>query len=376
MVGFILVVNVGSSSLKYSLFDVDSSEFYAVAEHDISTNAPTEHIHRLKELIDSQASAEKPLLAVGYRIVHGGKRQLKHCLIDDTVVADLEAAVPLDPEHLPAQIRLVKLLRRQFHDASHIACFDTAFHSTMPRAASTLALPKRLRNKGLRRYGFHGLSYEYVTNAIRNNFPNTPHSKVVVAHLGSGASVAAIRDGVSIDTTMGLTPASGLPMSTRIGDIDPNLVSFLQSHERLSTKETARLLNFQSGLLGLGGSKDMKTLIERMDTDEDASTAVEVFVYQLVKSIGAYTAVLGGLDALVFTGGIGEQAPRIRTMVAEALSYTGIVIDTNENLANKQIISTPGSSVAVYVATTNEGTQIAKHCIRILHTNKHGDLHE
>jgi len=277
------------------------------------------------------------------------------------MLSDLQSISAFDPEHLPAEIALMEILAAKFPDMPQIACFDTAFHSAMPRVAKLLPIPRRYKAKGVQRYGFHGLSYEYLMSQPRMN------GRVILAHLGNGASLAAVRDGQPIDTSMAFTPAAGLPMSTRSGDLDPGLVGFLAQTEQMTAEQFHSMVNWQSGLLGVSEtSSDMRELLVREPNDQRAADAVALFCYQTKKWIGAFAAALSGLDALVFTGGIGQNDPVIRARICDGLGCLGIELDRQQNAANAEQISGKGSRVAVRVIRTDEELIIAKSVCRFL----------
>ncbi len=302
------------------------------------------------------------LAAVGHRLVHGGPRYSEPQRITPEFMANIEQLVPLDPDHLPAAIRGIQFISRKFPDFPQVACFDTAFHSSLPKVARLYALPRRLTEQGAVRYGFHGLSYEYVMGELRVLEGDLANGRVIIAHLGSGASITAIHGGKSVDTSMGFTPLEGLVMATRSGDLDPGAVLYLLEHEKLSAKELDTLLNQESGLLGVSGtSGDMRALVEEMKIDARAAEAVELFCYRAKKYVGAYAAVLGGLDLLVFAGGIGEHAPVIRERICNGLEFLGIDVDDPSNQANADVISKRESRVKVRVVKTNEDLMIARH---------------
>lgn len=363
MVGHILTINAGSSSVKCSLFALQSDEsLRLVRATTFNETRPAHLLHSIIAFIDSDS-----IDAMTHRLVHGGNEHTAPCIITDTVVESVHRLVPFDPEHLPLQLSIVAHLREHFSDCLHIACFDTAFHTDMPLPAQLIPLPKSLRNMGIRRFGFHGLSYEYLLGQLRQISPAEAHGRIIMAHLGSGASVVAIRDGRSVETTMGLTPASGIPMSTRSGDIDPNLPDFLRRYAKYSSKEVSRTLNFSSGLLGISGlTSDMKTLIEASPTHTDAAMAVDVFCHHVKKTIGAYAAVLGGIDTIIFSGGIGEAAPTIRARVCDGLDFLGITLVDDLNTANSEVISASHARVKVRVIPTNEALVMAHHTVSIL----------
>jgi acetate kinase len=307
------------------------------------------------------------LKAAGHRLVHGGARYTEPQRITPKFLTALQKLVPLDPDHLPAAIKGIQFVAKIFPKLAQVACFDTAFHSTLPTVAKMYALPRRLYEKDIRRYGFHGLSFEYIVGELRKLDAKRAAGRVIVAHLGSGASVVALQDGKSVDTSMGFTPLEGLVMSARSGDVDPGLLLYLLAEKKMSVKDAGTLLNKQSGLLGVSGSTgDMRELQEKAQRDAHAAEAIDLFCYRAKKYIGAYAAALGGLDALVFTGGIGERAPSVRERICSGLDFLGIRLDATQNAANAPVISAADSSVNVRVIQTNEDLMIVQHVITVL----------
>jgi len=307
------------------------------------------------------------LAAVGHRLVHGGPRYRDPQRITPEFVSEIEKLVPLDPDHMPAAIAGIQFVARKFPDLPQVACFDTAFHSTLPKVARMYALPRRLFDQGIVRYGFHGLSYEYVMSELQTLEGKLARGRVIIAHLGSGASMVAVKEGKSIDTSMGFTPLEGLVMATRSGDVDPGALLYLLENEKLSAKDMSTLLNKESGLLGVSKSTgDMKELIDKIDRDPRAEDAVDLFSYRAKKYIGAYAAALGGLDVLVFAGGIGERAPAIRKRICDGLDFLGIRLDSTANEANAPLISAAQSRVKVRVIKTNEDLMIVRHVASLL----------
>jgi len=283
------------------------------------------------------------------------------------VVADLRALVPIDPNHLPQAIAAIEAVVRAYPAVPQVVCFDTAFHSRMPRVARLYALPRDLAEGGVVRYGFHGLSYEYVVGELRRLDRGAYDGRVVVAHLGNGASMAAVRGGVGVDTTMGFTSTGGLVMGTRSGDLDPGVPLFLLEERGMSPTEVSDLVNKQAGLLGVSGtSADMRDLLEREAYDGRAAEAVALFCYQAKKFLGALAAALGGLDALVFTGGIGEHAAPVRERVCEGLGFIGIRLDPDRNAAHAPVISSDDAAVTVRVVPTDEDLMVARHTRRLI----------
>ena len=380
----VLILNAGSSSLKFAVFNSRPAlirTFTGAIDRIGSANASftlsnieskqteraeisaTDHVAGLEHLLQrlSKTSGAADFSAVGHRVVHGGPRYHKPQRVDNAMLSDLRSISAFDPEHLPAEIALMEILAAKFPDTPQIACFDTAFHSAMPRVAKLLPIPRRYEAKGVQRYGFHGLSYEYLMTQPRMN------GRVILAHLGNGASLAAVRDGQSIDTSMAFTPAAGLPMSTRSGDLDPGLVGFLAQTEQMTAEQFHSMINWQSGLLGVSEtSSDMRDLLAHEANDRRAAEAVALFCYQAKKWIGAFAAALGGLDTLVFTGGIGQNDPVIRARICDGLGFLGIELDRQQNATNADQISGKGSRVAVRVIRTDEELMIAKSVCRFL----------
>ena len=315
----VLALNSGSSSLKYGLYEVDEDEAHELATEAIETAAPdSDSFARIERAIGA-AGLPAPT-AIGHRIVHGGPRLTRHCLIDAEVIAQLEAALPFAPLHGPASLALLQLARAHFPALPQVACFDTAFHATLPNVASVLPLPRALREEGVRRYGFHGISCESILYQLRNDLPD----RLVIAHLGNGASVTAVKSGRSIDTSMGLTPSGGIVMSTRSGDLDPGALLYLMREKSLDVASIATLIDLQSGLLGISGlSGDMRVLHDNADTLPEARLAIDIFCYSTRKQIGAMIAALGGIDLLVLTGGIGEHDAHVRSAISDAMGWAG-----------------------------------------------------
>jgi len=387
----ILTINGGSSSIKFALFEADKSLVRMLAggiegiglpqgsftakglnkTDDFSRPvAAPDHRTAVGLLMDwIQERIERgALTAVGHRVVHGGPKYWEPQRITPAIIEELRQLSPFDPEHLPEEILLTEAFHRRFPHLTQIACFDTAFHHDMPRVAQLLPIPRRYEVAGVRRYGFHGLSYEFLREElVRLGDPAATTGRVILAHLGNGASLAAMRDGKSIDTSMGLTPTAGLVMSTRTGDLDPGLVWYLSRTEKMSAKQFNELANFQSGLLGVSEtSSDMRELLTQEADDVRAAEAVALFCYQAKKWIGAYAAALGGLDTLVFAGGIGENAPPVRARICAGLGFLGIELDETRNAKNAAVISTDASRATVRVIRTDEELMIARSVCRAL----------
>jgi acetate kinase len=305
--------------------------------------------------------------AVGHRVVHGMQHTAPE-LVTQGLLDELNHFMPYDPEHLPFEIELIEAFRRRHPELPQVACFDTAFHRTMPRVAELLPIPRRFDAKGVKRYGFHGLSYAYLLEELaRLGDAAATTGRVILAHLGNGASMAAVRDGKSIDTSMGFTPTAGMPMSTRSGDLDPSLAPYLAQTERITAEQFHDMVNHQSGLLGISEiSSDMRDLLVREIADVRAAEAVALFCYQAKKWIGSFASVLGGLDTLVFAGGIGENAPLIRERIAAGLTFLGIELDRTRNARNAPLISTDAGRVRVRIIRTDEALMIARSVAHLL----------
>ena len=305
--------------------------------------------------------------AVGHRVVHGMTHSEPERVTPE-LLDELHRITPYDPDHLPLEIELIEAIRQRHPALPQVACFDTAFHRTMPRVASLLPIPRRYEAAGVRRYGFHGLSYEFLMEELaRFGDPAATKGRVILAHLGNGASLAAVRDGKSIDTSMGFTPTAGLVMSSRSGDLDPGLVSYLARTEQMSASQFAEMVNQASGLLGVSEiSSDLRDLLARESGDVRAAEAVALFCYQAKKWIGSFAAALGGLDTLVFAGGIGENSPLIRSRICDQLGFLGIELGEERNTKSAPLISTDGGRVAVRVIRTDEEIMIARSVARVL----------
>ncbi len=385
----VLALNAGSSSLKFALFKEGATPERLVsgAIDRIGLSGSTftlkqtksGEIERAKISAPNHVSAINYLLrrfermamepdAIGHRVVHGGPRYREPQIVDRAMLKELRRIRAFDPEHLPAQIAIMENLAAKFPKAPQVACFDTAFHRDMPRVAKLLPIPRRYFANGLQRYGFHGLSYAYLMQELRELAgAKTAKGRVILAHLGNGASMAAVRNGKSIDTTMAFTPAAGLVMSTRSGDLDPGLMTFLAQTERMTPPQFDRMVNKESGLLGVSEtSSDMRDLLAREAKDIRAAEAVGLFCYQAKKWIGAYAAALGGLDTLVFAGGIGEHSGPVRARICEGLEFLGIKLDRSRNAAHADIISSKASRVAVRIIRTDEELMIARSVCRVL----------
>jgi len=300
--------------------------------------------------------------------VHGGEKHKKPSLITETLIKSLKNLIPFAPDHLPHQIKAIQSLHKLYPKLKQVACFDTSFHRNMPKPAKMFAIPRELYQQGVQRYGFHGLSYEYILSELKQiEIKSADSGRIIIAHLGNGASMAAVKDGRSLDTTMGFTPAGGLMMSSRSGDLDPGILIYLLKEKHLKIDRLNELINQQSGLTGISGiTSDMKVLIEKQKKEPHAAEAIELFCYQAKKCLGALTAVLGGIDLLIFTGGIGENAPEIRERICNQLDYLGIYLDKTLNEQNASVISIKDKPVIVRVIKTNEELMIGRHTRKII----------
>jgi acetate kinase len=309
-----------------------------------------------------RAGHDRPPDAVGHRVVHGGPRYSSPARVDAALLDTLRQISPLAPDHLPQAIAAIRAAEGAFPGVLQVACFDTAFHRHMPRVAQLYALPRDLLEGGIERYGFHGLSYEFIVGELRRVAPAEAAGRVIVAHLGNGASMVALRDGMSQDTTMGFTPTGGLVMSTRSGDLDPGVLLYLLEERGLSPADVRTVVSARAGLLGVSGtSSDVRDLLEREEGDLRAAEAIELFCYTARKYVGTLAAVVGGLDAMVFTGGIGEHAASIRWRICEPLSFLGVRLDPARNQRGEPVVSAEGSIVTVRVMPTDEDLMIVHH---------------
>jgi acetate kinase len=373
----ILALNSGSSSLKFGLYRVGpskigilvSGEAEAIGEPDAKFHAVDAAGDTMVSETASVAGQEEAVVrvgrfladgrfpvaaAIGHRVVHGGPTLLRHCLIDDVVLAQLTDATPFAPLHIPPALAVIRFAQANFPNCPQVACFDTSFHADMPDIARTLPIPKALRSEGIRRYGFHGLSCESIIHQLSGNLP----SRLIIAHLGNGASVTAIKDGQSIDTSMGLTPTGGVIMGTRTGDLDPGVLVYLMREKKFTATELEDLVDRQSGLLGISGlDGDMRRLHQAASSGDDARLAIEIFCYSVRKQIAAMISVLGGVDMVVFTGGIGENDEVARAMICEGLSWAGIGQAENRSWTGRDGV--PCSKTCVLPSQEDE--QIARH---------------
>ncbi|QOZ47167.1 acetate kinase [Bradyrhizobium sp. CCBAU 53340] len=386
----VLVLNSGSSSIKFGLFDISAAEPALLCkgqfdEHEdkprlVVTDPTGEKLfEKRKDEADAEGGhlfadvlafvdgrfGQGRLRAVGHRVVHGGPDYSGPVELTDGVMTRLAALTPLAPLHQPRCLEPVRAISAIRPALTQIACFDTAFHHGLAPPASRFAIPRRYEERGIRRYGFHGLSFEYVAGRLAAIAPQLTSRRIVIAHLGNGASLCALRDGRSIDTTMGLTPLDGLVMGTRCGTIDPGVLLYLQQHERMSVDAVQHLLYHESGLLGVSGiSADMRALLA--SREPAAREAIDLFTFRVAQEVAVMATTLGGLDVLVFTGGIGEHAPDIRSEIGDRLAWLGVRIDAAANDAAHERINANDSAVDVLVISTNEELTIARHCVAVL----------
>ncbi len=387
----VLTINAGSSSIKFALFDAaaqpkrqisgmldrigqpDSSLAWRDAsgtdwqKEPIATNKNTTAIQPLMKWLDSHVGIES-IRAVGHRVVHGGPTYAAPVRATSALLANLKQLSPLDPKHLPAEIDLIEAFTKHLPNVPQVACFDTAFHHDLPPYSRLLPVPRRFEAQGVRRYGFHGLSYSFLMSELeRLAGKDAARGRIILAHLGSGASMAAVHEGRPIDTTMSFTPAAGLVMATRCGDIDPGFLIYLMRSQAAGPEAIDELVNSQSGLLGISEtSPDMRDLLEKEQDDPRAGDAISIFCYQAKKWIGALAAALGGVDQLVFSGGIGEHAPPVRARICDGLEFLGIRIDATRNQQNAAVISGKQTPVVVRVIPTDEEVVIARSVLSLL----------
>jgi acetate kinase len=387
----VLIINSGSSSIKFVLYQTGEPlkrGLYGKIDRiglpdaklsftDVLANQSDEHridapnhvacVPLLVELLEKKTGVSA-VSAIGHRVVHGGPHYRDPVRVDGAMLEELRRISSFAPNHLPATIALMEAFAAKFPRVPQIACFDTAFHSTLPRVAKLLPIPRRYEAKGVQRYGFHGLSYSFLMQELEVVAgAKAAGGRVILAHLGNGASLAAVREGKSMDTSMGFTPAAGLVMSTRSGDLDPGLVAFLGRSEQMTETQFDRMIHHESGLLGVSEtSSDMRDLLARESADVRAAEAVALFCYQAKKWIGSFAAALGGLDTLVFAGGIGENCPVIRTRICDGLGFLGIELNETRNGENAAVISPEAGRVAVRVIRTDEELMIARSVCRVL----------
>lgn len=388
----LVVINSGSSSIKFAIyrlntlsqltiyanglidgigdlvtFSVKNARSEVLVDRILSATEATDH-HAIINSVHSWLLAyiaDGELLAVGHRVVHGGQQYAAPVLIDANVLSDLENLNAVAPLHQPHSLAAIRAFQKILPTLPQVACFDTAFHLTQPSVAQRFALPRHFFDEGVRHYGFHGLSYEYIVSILPSLDPSLADARIIVAHLGNGASLCAIHKGRSIATTMGFTPLDGLAMGTRCGSIDPGVLLYLMAHHNMDGQALTQLLYYESGLLGVSGiSSDMRTLLA--NDSANAQEAIELFVYRVGREIGSLTAALGGLDALLFTAGIGERSAIVRKKIGHQVAWLGLALDESANEAGSKLISSPKSKVSAWVVPTNENLMIAQQTLRLV----------
>lgn len=392
MADLLVVLNAGSSSLKFSVYRQDrlvfellvrgqiagllrAPKFLAydaqkrtVGQHEWEPGTQLGHQDAIQYLLEwgqNGPFAGHQVVAVGHRVVHGGLEFTEPVLVDDAILTRLESLAPLAPLHQPHNLSAIRAVADANPEVAQVACFDTSFHSGHETVESVFALPRELTATGIRRYGFHGLSYEYIASRLPEVDPWAGGGRTVVAHLGSGASMCAMHDGRSIASTMGFTALDGLPMGTRCGALDPGVMLYLMDQHGMDALALEKLLYRESGMLGVSGiSNDMRVLLE--SDDPRAAEAVDLFVHRIVRELGSLAAALGGLDSLVFTAGIGANSPEIRERVCRAVAWLGLEFDPDSNATSGPRISRPGSAVSAWVIPTNEELMIARHTQRLI----------
>lgn len=360
----VLALNSGSSSLKYGLYRVETAGVDTLLSGEVETHStpiPLEALIRIKTIL-GESGMPQPA-AIGHRIVHGGPALRQHCLIDRSVLAKLELAIAFAPLHTPSTLSVIRFAQENFPGIPQAACFDTTFHAGLPDVARVLPIPKALQAEGIQRYGFHGLSIESIVHQLGSDLPR----RVVVAHLGNGASITAVKSGKSIDTSMGLTPAGGVVMGTRSGDLDPCVLTYLMREKNYDAAMVEALVNRKSGLLGISGiDSDMRRLHQEASANADARLAIDMFCYAVRKQIAAMIAVLDGVDLIVFTGGIGEHDATVRAAICGGLSWIGISLDDARNRSTSNPINDSASRCLVLVLPSREDDQIVRHTRALL----------
>lgn len=384
---YAITVNGGSSSIKFAVYELGSElrvfarglieriglpDTRVIIEKSTGTESKTIGNLGFDQAVDyfveilRNLSIDQEILAIGHRIVHGGDRYLESTFLESSDIDYLENSISLAPNHLPAAVSLLRSLSRALPQIRQIGCFDTGFHRTIPKLQRLLPLPKNCRDAGLKKYGFHGISYSFLAEELQKLAPEEASGKVIFAHLGNGSSLAAVRDGRSVDTTMSFTPAAGLMMGTRTGDIDPGTVLYWMRTQNLTYDQAEELLTKRSGLLGVSGrSADMRELISAYDTDSNSRDAVDLFCLSAAKQFGMMAISLGGVDSIVFSGGIGEHAGFVRREICKRLELLGVVLDEEANTFNKSVISAHSSRVTVRVMHTDEELMIASEIVRL-----------
>ena len=368
----ILTINAGSSSIRFALYEAAAAPVRVLDGKIERLGSAAQGVDSLVQRLETQPGFAKPD-AVGHRVVHGMLHTAPERVTAE-LLGELRRITPFDPEHLPREIELIEALQQRYSSVPHVACFDTAFHRSMPRVATLLPIPRRYMAQGVQRYGFHGLSYTFLMRELaRIGDPAATQGRVILAHLGNGASLAAVQSGRCVDTSMGFTPAAGLVMGTRSGDLDPGLMSYLALTEPMDAAQFQTMVNHESGLLGVSeSSADVRDLLDHEVNDSRAREALALFCYQAKKWIGSFAAVLGGVDTLVFAGGIGENAAPLRRRICDGLQFLGIQIDESLNQRNAPRISSAAAAAAVRVIHTDEESVIAELTAGLLGMNDKG----
>ncbi len=396
---YILTINSGSSSLKFSVYEIWEDEKLIIrgnidriglgeSTFQVSERFGTGQVEQDFKLPNHKAAFNvlfdwlenningKEIYAVGHRMVNGGSNFTRHQLITSRLISTLKKMSYLAPEHLPRQILGIEVVTNIYPNLKQVACFDTAFHSNMPRKAKMFALPRKLWDEGVMRYGFHGLSYEYIIQELNKEVGSRGVAgRIIIAHLGNGASMVAVKNGKGVDTTMGFTPTGGLMMSTRSGDLDPGIIIYLLEEKEITPPKLNEMINKKAGLFGVSGiSSDMQELLEKEAENLHAADAINLFCYQAKKFLGTMASVLGGVDTIVFTGGIGENSPEIRKRICNGMEFLGIQLDLSQNEANSSTISIAGAPTTVRIIKTNEELMIARHTYRVINTSNNKDM--
>jgi len=363
---FVVSIKVDRAGTREARIKITDTHEKALLDSAVENSAADSDLNVILKWLSANGYASL-LAGIGHRLVHGGPRYTESQRITPEVIAELEKIAPLDPDHTPQAIQNIRFFADRLPQTPQIGCFDTAFHACLPKVARMYALPRKMYDEGIRRYGFHGLSCEYILQQLRATDAALASRRLIIAHLGNGASITAVNNGQSVDTSMGFTPLEGLVMGTRSGDVDPAAIVYLQERDRLTPRDIDALLNKQSGLLGVSGiSSDMRDLLDREARDERAAEAVALFCYRAKKYVGAYAAALGGLDALIFAGGIGENAPQVRERICAGLEFLGLEIDPSLNRSNAPVISKECSRARIQVIKTDEDSMIARHVLAVI----------
>jgi acetate kinase len=362
----VALIKVDPAGTREARLKITDTHGKALLDSSVEDSAANSDLSAILKWLSANGYASQ-LAGIGHRLVHGGPRFTEPQRITPDVMSELEKIASLDPDHTPQAIQNIQFFADRLPDTPQIGCFDTAFHACLPKVARMYALPRKMYDEGIRRYGFHGLSCEYILQQLRSTEAAHASRRLIIAHLGNGASMTAVNNGQSVDTSMGFTPLEGLVMGTRSGDVDPAAIVYLQERDRMTPRVIDVLLNKESGLLGVSGtSSDMRDLLDREARDAHAAEAVALFCYRAKKYVGAYAAALGGLDALIFAGGIGENAPQVRERICAGLEFLGVEIDPSLNRGNAPVISKERSRAKIKVIKTDEDSMIAQHVLAVI----------